>query len=149
MIYEQQRELDKLVAEHIMGWSSLQWKRHPFGPARWQTEDDAWDWWGLAPGTPVLGQVPDYSTRIEDAWCVLSKLRSPRLQRLDEVGIEATDVLTGQVAKSLKQPWWCRAGMAYGSASVVGCHESAPYVICEVALLSEGLELPEWMQDAN
>lgn len=61
------RELDALIAEKIMGWTEVTNKRHADGS--WSGVRHDWQ-------SPVVDDVPHYSTKIKSAWKVVEKMRS-------------------------------------------------------------------------
>jgi len=57
------RELDALVAEHVMGWTDV---HH-------DTESE--EWFGTPIGTNCAFPIPDHSGRISSAWRVVEKMQ--------------------------------------------------------------------------
>ena len=61
------REMDALVAEKVMGFTLI--KNDGSFPEKWKEEP-----YLIKMKDGDLGQVPYYSTRIEDAWLVIEKM---------------------------------------------------------------------------
>lgn len=69
--------LDALVVERVMGWRNVKWERQPFPLLKFQTEEDAWDYWGTyttVPPSEMRGKVPVFSMDPAEAWRVVEKM---------------------------------------------------------------------------
>ena len=66
------RELDKLVAEKLMGWTEIE-EDEP-DPAKRNSWNSSYI--GIAPSSEIFWSITCYSTEIEAAWLVVEKLRA-------------------------------------------------------------------------
>lgn len=117
-------ELDRLVAERVMGWDSL---THTVVSLRGRQE-----WWGYRPaprGRPrKWARVPAYSRKIADAMVVADELRARCNERASPV--QAVSVGTDAAGNWSALVWLDESDRLAG----VGEARSAPLAICRAAL---------------
>lgn len=121
------RELDKLIAEKIMGWTELEFKNPQYAGSV--------ELYGAKPGeraSPYTGAkakyvVPKYSTDISAAWEVVEKLKwaEPEISWSDE------------------QHCWHAMFRKGRSSGVSSGADTAPLAICLAALKTHGIEVKE------
>lgn len=122
-------ELNKLVAEHVMGWH---WKVNARGAAGWATErnealvTDITQWSGFW----VYPMTPSFSEDIDAAWAVVNNLNA-RGWRV-EIFSTARSGVDVQVSK------W---GGPHHEGDYAEWAETAPHAICRAALRAVGVEL--------
>jgi hypothetical protein len=117
------RELDALVAEKVMGWTSV--SKQPIANAMGQRVMD--DYVGLP--TPAAAQpmlIPRYSTMIQEAWKVADKLRG-------ETAFVA--VISGKGPQGV-QPWICKVNRE--GSFLEERADTAAHAICLAALKGAG-----------
>jgi len=120
-------DLDKLVAEHIMGWTDLRKQKH-----WWNKFDETEEWYGtyttIAPST-MRSKVDDWSTDIEYAWLVMERVASLgcRLVLEDWRECEKDSGIHG---------WAAYFDIPGGHTTEQVVAESAPLAICRAALLA-------------
>ncbi len=108
-------ELDRLIAEKVMGW-------------KW---DAGQNWYAGSSGagtSPRTGFWP--SSNIAHAWEVLGKMECPQLTRIESDSIP--DGEGGEIA--IHQCWRCSCETFREGASVAVEADTAPHAICLTAL---------------
>lgn len=126
------RELDREVAERVMGWTDLEWTK------QYHTSELSLQ--GVIPGTlaaPHTGYktkhvVPKYSTEIAAAWEVVEKLQkfNPFWESdgFMEFDLSPTSGFDGH------RGWQCN----FGDDTTQAFADTAPHAICMAALASNG-----------
>lgn len=124
------RELDALVAEKIMGWTSCEITSRTETRLMWPPDSPKnvfeYKTDGLMGPNKEL-RVPSYSTDIAAAWEVVEKIRS----RQDYVCFEISSEWKGENCPADKNFY---ARFCIGRGTLVGYSDSAPTAICLAAL---------------
>lgn len=111
------REIDLLIAEQLFGWRDLEWREekniHELGVRTWSPTG----YYGKGPQHECY-LTHRYSTKIEDAWLVVEKLR----ERISD------EILLGYGCDKAIGLWAC----AFGIYEVTA--DTAPLAICRAAL---------------
>jgi hypothetical protein len=126
MKLEAGRELDALVAEHVMGWVWRDtWNNDGTLSATWLRPENVFNYGVRVKAGEVsyLAGLPRYSTDIAAAWQVVGKLQSPP----DECFFEIT--MTPTIPHNGGHCWHTRIGGFFAHAP------TAPLSICRAALL--------------
>jgi len=113
------RKLDRLIAEHVMGWKKG--RKFANGNGEWiidgKVDFRTWD------------LTPDFSTKIEAAWWVVEKMKAEGMV----VIIKADGLRTGDY-----NPGWT---VLVDNQSRTDA-DTAPHAICLAALKAVGVEVP-------
>jgi hypothetical protein len=113
-------ELNKLIAEKVMGWCKIHCL--PGGNQLYGAQPDDYD---LYPSNPRLSEVPNYANDIEHAWQVVEKL----CERWPDVGVSRTE-----------NGWGCSWGMDGAGWQWIEA-ETVTRAICLAAVAAVGVEV--------
>lgn len=123
------REIDRLVAEHVMGWQNIErWRGQ-----RPDVNEDGVEMWTDAP-------VPFYTHDIEDAWHVWAALRDGGDYCCMDIRwpiCEPVEIVLRRVMH----------GEDHDKPFVLVTNDSAPLAICLAALKAKGVEVPNGQLD--
>lgn len=131
------RELDALIAEKVMGWTSVSYYDNGRGKEHW----------GFAP-KQLQASVPRYSTDIAAAWEVVKRLSSEWKLYLKSDFTKPREWVQGctfscnQLAKVTLLHF--KNGMTVEAESNIGLVlDSVPHAICLAASKAVGVDLPD------
>lgn len=115
MIYLKNRELDKLVAEHIFGWADFSGK-HDFLYGCPPSFDD------------VRREVPHYSTNLQDTWEIVEELKNAGLKIAIYIDADITTCHITDAPSSFMTVWEVEA-------------DTPQLAICLAALKALGVDM--------